>query len=120
GGVVGQLDLDSEVGVAVAVGGDVGDAQLGRPGPGRDRAGQEATGRAAGDVAARRGQVVGLAREALHGDGDVGMARAAPAAELGLGPGLVALARLPDAEVDGVAALPAVLDPDLCRAGRHL
>ena len=73
--------------------------------PGRIAPGQEAARGLAGRLDARLGDVVGLAREALGREGHVGVARAAPAAELARAPDAVApVERLVQPEVERVAA----------------
>lgn len=85
-GRIGQrpdLQAPGHAAVGVPVGGadDRRDTQLGRPLAGGDRTGQEAARRAAGHVALRPGEVLGLGGEPLRRHRDVRMARAAPPAE---------------------------------------
>ena len=127
-----ELDLDAPGDLAerVPVLGSrhVGDAELDGPAARADRAGHEAPRRAPGHVAVRVSQVLRLGREALRGDLGVGVARAAPAAELARSPGPATLLRGPQPKVQRRAVLagqvgrvgPAILHPDRGGAPGHV
>ena len=130
-GILGELDLhaplDLAVGVALALRDHRAHAQLGRPLAGLDPARDEAARGLAGHLHARAGGVLGLGGEALRRQRHVGMARPAPAAELGLAPQLRgALPRPVQAEVERVAhraalgPVPAVLDANGGGPARHV
>ena len=131
--VRGQLDLhppgDLAVGVAERRARDRGQAELGRPAARPDRPGPEPARGGAGHVPLRARHVLRLAREALGGQRHVGMARAAPAAELALAGQRVAAAqrlvepeveRVPHAGGGRVGLVEAVLDAHRGGPGRHV